>query len=81
MKVKLRIERLVLDGVELDRREREALVRAIQRELGGRLGGPRAPQVDGNGFPTGDPRTHVDRIGSEIATAVHRSIPPEGELR
>ena len=68
MRVTVRIDELVVDGLELSRRERDALAPAVQRELG-RLVAP-AP----SGRPSRHPR--VDRIAYDVALAVHRSMPP-----
>jgi hypothetical protein len=79
MKVNLRIERLVLDGVELTRRERAALAGAIERELRLQLAPPaRArPQLAAT-IPDGRAGARVERIGRDIAAALHSSLPKGG---
>jgi len=71
LKVHLRIERLVLDGVELTRSERAALAPAIQRALSDRLGGGPAPRAD-------RPTARVEHLGGQIANAVHDHVPGTG---
>jgi hypothetical protein len=68
MRVTVRIDELVLDGLELSRRERDALAPAVQRELGRLVAlapaaGPSRP-------------SRVDGIARDVALAVHRSMPP-----
>jgi hypothetical protein len=79
MSTRIRIERLVLDGIELSRRERDALGPAIARELR-RLAGEQAHEpADGQADP-GEPRHRgatpgVDGIAREVAAGVHRVMP------
>jgi hypothetical protein len=73
---RIRIERLVLDGIELSRRERDALGPAIARELR-RLAGEQAREP---ADPRGEPRHRgaspaVDGIAREVAAGVHRVTP------
>ena len=80
MSTRIRIERLVLDGIELSRRERDALGPAIARELRRLAGEPAdglAGEQPGSG---GGPRRRgaipaVDGIAREVAAAVHRVTP------
>ena len=84
MTVQLRIERLVLDDVDLTRTERAALSRAIAREL-------RREFARGQGRPGTQPDPHVrgathsgsrvDAIGRDVAAAVRRSLPRTGAAR
>jgi hypothetical protein len=68
MRVNVRIDELVVDGLELSRRERDALAPAVQREL------RRLVAATPAGRPGRHPR--VDRIARDVALAVHRSMPP-----
>jgi hypothetical protein len=68
MRVDVRIERLVLDGVELTHRERAALGPVIERELTLRVDG-RAPARDQRAT------TRVTQIGRDVAAALHESMP------
>jgi hypothetical protein len=81
MKVDLRIERLILDGVELTRHERAALGPAIERELRLRLDRGRGAQrhLDRGGV-RGDALVtqRVDRIGRDVAAAVDSALPRRG---
>jgi hypothetical protein len=63
MSTRIRIERLVLDGIELSRRERDALGPAIARELCQLAGEPQAPGAG----------SAVDGIAREVAAAVQRA--------
>jgi hypothetical protein len=80
MSTRIRIERLVLDGIELSRRERDALGPAIARELR-RLAGEPAHELAGEqADPRGEPRRRgaspaVDGIAREVAAGVHRVMP------
>ena len=73
MSTSVRIERVVLDGLKLSRRERDALGPAIARELR-RLANPPASGLAGRGDirPQG-PGPAVDGIAREIAAAVHQA--------
>jgi hypothetical protein len=73
MSTTIKIERLVIDGIELSRRERDALGPAIARELRRLAGGPAREPAD-----SGEPRhrsagSAVDGIAREVAAAVHRA--------
>lgn len=69
MRTDVRIERLVLDGLELSRRERDALGPAIARELR-RL----ASEPAGRAGPRHrGPGSAVDGIAREVAAAVHQA--------
>ncbi|MGD0239883.1 MAG: hypothetical protein ABSB59_06080 [Streptosporangiaceae bacterium] len=70
MSTRIKIEQLVLDGIELSRRERDALGPAIARELR-QLGGDQASGRD-------EPRHRsagrtVDEIAREVAAAVRQA--------
>ena len=59
MTTSIRIERVVLDGLRLSRREREAMAPAIARELslaGRRVGRPRGNPAPGGGLGRGRDR-------------------------
>jgi hypothetical protein len=78
VRTNVRIERVVLDGLELSRRERDALAPAIARELR-RLAGERADEpalaVDRRADPERrGPGSAVDGIAREVAVAVHRAV-------
>ena len=80
MSTRIRIERLVLDGIELSRRERDELGPAIARELRRLAGEPTHELADGQADPRGEPRHRgaspaVDGIAREVAAAVHRVMP------
>jgi hypothetical protein len=68
MKVTVRIDELVVSGLHLSRRERDALAPAVQRELARIVA--RAPDR-----PPGV-RSPVDRVARDVALAVHRALPP-----
>jgi hypothetical protein len=70
MSTRIRIERLVLDGVELSRRERDALGPAIARELRQLAGEPADHR---NPLRPPGAGSAVDRIAREVAAAVHRA--------
>jgi hypothetical protein len=77
MRTSIKIERVVLDGVQLSRAERAALAPAIARELR-LLAGERADEAAGRlaePRPAG-PGPSVDGIAREVAAAVHRAIGP-----
>ena len=77
MTVTVRIDELVVSGLDLSRRERDALAPAVQRELA-RL----VAQTPGR---PSDARSPVDRVARDVALAVHRAVPrsalPEGRRR
>ncbi|MGZ6558900.1 MAG: hypothetical protein ACXVH1_04925 [Solirubrobacteraceae bacterium] len=70
----MRIDRLVLNGVDLSRRERDALGPAIGRELA------RLVSLSPSGDPTAArhraARSRVDGVARNIAVEVHRAIAP-----
>jgi hypothetical protein len=74
----VRIDRLVLEGLELSRREREALAPAIAREL--RLIAPYPRPVGARDWSGKAPST-VDRIAREVAVAVRGAIGPAPRSR
>jgi hypothetical protein len=83
MKTDVRIGRVVLDGLQLSRREREALGPAIARELRRLADDPEASR-DRPGHPRPPGRDLVvDGIAREVAAAVHqaRSAPRPGPGR
>jgi hypothetical protein len=71
MTTRIRIERLVLDGIELSRRERDALGPAISRELRRLASEPPGGRAEPSHQ---DAASTVDRIAREIAAAVHPAI-------
>ncbi|MBV8946311.1 MAG: hypothetical protein JO286_02295 [Solirubrobacterales bacterium] len=73
MKVKVRIDTLALDGLDLTHRERDELIIAIQREM--RLPAPRAPVPEAQPEPTGPPGSRVDTVARHVALAVSRLLP------
>jgi hypothetical protein len=79
MRTSVRIERVVLDGLELSRRERDALGPAIARELrrlvGEAANGPAGRYAETR--PEG-PGSAVDGIARDIAAAVHRATAAAG---
>jgi hypothetical protein len=75
MNVEVRIGRIVLDGVELRRRERAALPGAIERELTALLGPARPGPRRALTAPTSATRGgRVDGIARDIALAVRGAI-------
>jgi len=89
MRTNVRIERVVLDGLELSRRERDDLGPAIARELrllAGELRWLAGEPADG---PTGrradpqrrEPGSAVDGIARQVAAAVHRALAPTAAAR
>jgi hypothetical protein len=83
MRVALRIERLVLDGVELTRQERAALGPAIERALSHRLARRAGPLGDRAIAtpPGGRGGARIERLGAQIADAVHGHVPGAGGSR
>jgi hypothetical protein len=73
MSTRIRIERLVLDGVELSRRERDALGPAIARELRHLAGEPADHE---NPLRPPGAGSAVDGIAREVAAAVQRAAAP-----
>jgi len=73
MSTRIRIERLVLDGIELSRRERDALGPAIARELRQLAGEPADHR---NALRPPDVGSAVDGIAREVAAAVHWAAAP-----
>jgi hypothetical protein len=77
VKIDVHIEHLLLDGVELTRREREALPAVVQRELLALIGSAdRAP--DAGARPDRAPgfAPRIDHIGRDVAIAVTSELPP-----
>ena len=70
MRTSVRIERVVLDGLELSRRERDALGPAIARELRRLASEPARPHPETR---REGPGTAVDGIARDVAAAVHRA--------
>ncbi len=73
MRTDIRIEHLVLDGLELSRRERDALSPAIARELR-LLANPPAKRTPN--WRTEDRRrkdSPVEQIARQVAVAVHQA--------
>jgi hypothetical protein len=81
MKIHLHIERVVLDGVAVDRPR--ILRRALERELTSRLkegglspelrSGGAIPRASGGGIEL-DKSSNSTKLGAQIASAVHRGI-------
>lgn len=73
MNVRVRIDTLVLDNLELPRRERDALVTAIEWEIAliARGKGPTATDQRG---PLG-PGSRVDHIAAQVAAGISRAAP------
>jgi hypothetical protein len=86
MKIDVHIEHLLLDGMALTRREREALPAAVQRELLALLDVAPARSHDGDRAGGGGPHAgrersayfdsaRIDHIGRDVALAVKGSLP------
>ena len=77
MTTSVRIERVVLDGLELSRRERDALGPAITRELrrlaGEPANGPAGRRAGTRREGPEGPGSAVDAIARDVAAAVHRA--------
>ncbi|MGA2830665.1 MAG: hypothetical protein ABSF03_31635 [Streptosporangiaceae bacterium] len=74
MRTDVRIERVILEGLELSRRERDALGPAIARELRRLAGEPANGPADRRAEDRRrGPGPAVDGIAREIAAAVHRA--------
>jgi len=73
MSTRIRIERLVLDGIELSRRDRDALGPAIARELRQLAGEPADHR---HALRPPDAGSAVDGIAREVAAAVHGAAGP-----
>jgi hypothetical protein len=82
MRTSIRIERVVLDGLELTRAERAALAPAIARELS-RLAAERADEPAGRRAESQrlGQGPSVEGIAREVAAAVHRAIGPAAMAR
>jgi hypothetical protein len=75
VKIDVHIEHLLLDGVQLTRREREALPAAVRRELLALIESPdRAPDIGAR--PDRAPAARIDHIGRDVALAVKDSLAP-----
>jgi hypothetical protein len=75
--IAIRIDRLVLDGVKLTRRERHGLAPAIEREL--RLLSPGRRRPPAHELP--DARSRLDGIARDVAVSVHDAIGPRPVAR
>jgi hypothetical protein len=83
MKIRLHIERVVLDGLPLERRDGPLIQGAVEKELARLLGmhGPGSqwkssgavPRVTAPGFQL-DNETPPRRLGRQIAGSIYRSI-------
>ena len=81
MRIRLHIERLVIDGVAVD--QPRILRQALEQELSGRLregglsselrSGGAVPQMRGGAIQFSQ-ESHPARLGSQIAGAVYRGI-------
>jgi hypothetical protein len=75
VRVNVRIDTLALDGIELTRRERDALGPALERELALVVrGGLAVAPADAAG-------SRIDGIARRVAIAVHGSVPALGARR
>lgn len=75
MTINVRIERVVLDGIELSSRERDALGPVIARELRRLAAGPtHGPAGRRAETRREGPGPAVDGIARDVAAAVHRAI-------
>lgn len=82
MNIQLHIERLVIDGLPLNRAQSGVLQAALERELSHRLSegllnpkllsGRHAPHIQGGTIAIND--LAPTRLGEQIATAVHDGI-------
>ncbi len=77
MSLDLRLDEIVLDGIELSRRERDLLGEAVRRELRALLAGRPASDRLGAGA-RGSERAH--RLGRDVALAVHQALPDDLRL-
>jgi hypothetical protein len=81
MNVEVRIGRLVLDGVQLHRRERAALPDAVRSELLNLLADSSGAPAGPIGRPGSDRNARtprVDAIARQIAASVHGALPAPG---
>ena len=76
MNVRVRIDTLVLDNLDLPRRERDALVTAIEREIALIARGKGPTRTDQRG-PLGA-GSRVDEIAAHVAAGISRSAPAIG---
>jgi hypothetical protein len=84
--LRLHIDSISLDpGLRLTRPERDALTGAVAREIGLRLGALGSLAGSATGSPSSAPaprplspasRARVDRLGADIADAVHAALAP-----
>jgi len=72
MSTDFRIEHLVIDGIALTRRERDALGPAIARELRRLASSPGNPVPDSRSRNSG-PGSAADGIARRVAAAVHQA--------
>lgn len=82
MSTRVRIQHLVLDGITLSRRERDALGPAITRELRRLAARADHPPGSSTAERPRHPDTTVDEIARRVGAAVHRAtvaaLPPAG---
>jgi hypothetical protein len=72
MSTDFRIEHLVIDGIQLSRRERDALGPAIARELRRLASSPVDALPDSRSGNRG-PRSAADGVARQVAAAVHQA--------
>jgi hypothetical protein len=72
MSTDFRIEHLVIDGIQLSRRERDALGPAIARELRRLARLPETAMPDLRSENRG-PRSAADGVAQQVAAAVHQA--------
>jgi hypothetical protein len=80
-RIEVRIGRLLLDGLAVDRRQGEAVGRAVEAELTRLLGAGSAPAGGALGSLRGPdilvpPSAGAEALGGEVARAVHGAIAP-----
>lgn len=73
MSTNVQIERVVLDGLKLSRRERDALGPAIARELRRLANQPMNEAAAWGDSRRREPGSAVDGIAREVAAAVHQA--------
>jgi hypothetical protein len=83
MNIQLHIDRLILDGIDLDPAQRPALQAAVEAELGRLLaeggvgadlaGGGAVPSVKAGGFEMGG-EGNPHQLGAQIARSVYGGI-------
>jgi hypothetical protein len=84
MSTEFRIEHLVIDGIQLSRRERDALGPAITRELRRLTSLPANAAPDSRSENRG-PCSAADGVARQVAAAVHQAttaaLPAAGAMR